>query len=1030
VQTVDAQFCLLGPLVVCAGGVTLPALPGKHRVLLAALLVNANSVVPLDRLAEALWGENPPASARGTLRDYVKELRKELAVTGHSWIATRPGGYIIQVGPGELDVLAFEELRGEAMQAASGGAWVRAADRWRAAEKLWRGEPLADVPSEVLRATEVPRLAEMHLHAAESRIEADLRLGRHADVIADLRQLAATHPLRERVHAMLMLALYRDSQQAAALTVFRDAREVLVEELGTEPGAELRRLHQRILAADPALDLPAWEHGGRTAPETAAGQPAAAMTPRQLPAPVSHFTGRAAELDALSGMLTDADAGRVVVISALAGTAGVGKTALAIHWAHQVAGRFSDGQLYVNLRGYDPGQQMAAADALAGFLTALGVRGQDIPGDLEERARLYRSRLAGRRLLVVVDNARDGEHVRPLLPGDPGCVAVVTSRDALAGLVAADGARRLDLDVLPLAEAVVLLRSLIGQRADEDPAAVTALAELCARLPLALRIIAELAATRRTTPLAELAAELEAGRLDCLDAGEDRADVRAVFSWSYRQLPDAVAGAFALIGLHPGADLDVHACAALTGTTTGQARRVLTRLHRASLIQAAGPGRYCQHDLLRAYAREQAAARDAAGWCRRALTRLFDYYLSAASAAMDILFPAEAHQRPGVTATAAVLPEMSGQAGAQEWLGRERSNLVAVVVHCADHGWPRHATGMSAMLFRDLITGSHLSEAITIYRHALRAARSSGDLAAEARALSGIGSVAVEKGQFHDGADRFRAALERYRRCGDRAGQGRVLHNLGVTEHQMHSYRSAVGYYREATEAFEDAGDSLGVAGALCGLSGVETELGWLDQAAEHLQRVIQVFRDEGDHVREAEALSRMGELNLRRGQPTQAAAFFGQGLAAYQAIGLSGGMATELRLLGDVSLRQGECAQAIGYFRQALALFRQTGYQHGEVMTLRGLAEALHRTGQVGTARAELEAALRLAAETANTYEEASVHRDLAESHHRAGQDKQARHHWEQALALYTQLGTSEADQVRFRLGAQAARQAEPRET
>jgi hypothetical protein len=284
----------------------------------------------------------------------------------------------------------------------------------------------------------------------------------------------------------------------------------------------------------------------------------------------------------------------------------------------------------------------------------------------------------------------------------------VTSRDALAGLVAADGARRLDLDVLPLTDAVGLLRSLIGSRADTDPGAVTALAGLCARLPLALRIAAELATARPAAPLAELVAELAASRLDLLDAGEDRTDVRAVFSWSYRQLPDDAAEAFALIGLHPGEDLDVHAAAALTGTSAGQAGRVLDRLHRASLLQAGGTGRYGMHDLLRAYAREQAAAHDTGGWCHQALTQLFDYYLAAAAAAMDVLFPAEGRWRPRIPASAAGVPAMPGEADARAWLDAERANLVAVAVHCAEHGWPDHATGLAGTLFRYLISGSHL----------------------------------------------------------------------------------------------------------------------------------------------------------------------------------------------------------------------------------------------------------------------------------------------------------------------------------
>jgi tetratricopeptide (TPR) repeat protein/transcriptional regulator with XRE-family HTH domain len=781
---------------------------------------------------------------------------------------------------------------------------------------------------------------------------------------------------------------------------------------------------------DPARPDPARPDPARPAlADSVLATPVLPDAPHHLPAAVPDFTGRAPELGKLTQILdnADADAQGTVVISAIGGTAGVGKTALAVQWARQVAGRFPDGQLYVNLRGFDPDEPVAAADALAGLLRSLGVRGAEIPDGVEDRARLYRSKLAGRRVLMLLDNARDGEQVRPLLPGDPGCVAVVTSRDAMAGLVARDGARRLDLDVLPLADAVALLRSLIGPRADEEPDATAELAGLCARLPLALRIAAELAVGRRETSLRELVAELAAARLDLLDAGEDRADVRAVFSWSFRQLPEDVAGVFALLGLHPGEDLDVHAVAALTGTTVGQARQVLGRLHRASLVQAAGPDRYVLHDLLRAYAREQAVAaeqegaRDPGGRCQQALTRLFDYYLAAAVAAMDVQYPAGARPRPQVPPSAAAVPAMSGDTEARAWLDRERANLVAVVVHCTGHGWPRHAAGLAGTLFRYLMIASHLPEAQTIYTHAVQAARQSGDLAAEADALSGLGGIGIVKGS-RDAADHCQAALERYRACGERGGEARVLRNLGVIEQRLHNYQSAIGYFLQANAAYEDVGDRLGVAVALCSLSLVETELGSLDQASEHLRRALQVFREEKDHVREAEALQGMGDLSLSRGQLAAAADFHEQALAIYRRIDNPTGIAAGLLNLGEVSVHQGEYQQATDYLLQALALFRQTGDQNGETMTLLRLAEALHGAGRPAAARAELATALELAAETGNTYQQASTHRDLAESHHSAGQDEQARHHWQQALDLYTQIGAPEADQVRSRLSAQEA--------
>jgi DNA-binding SARP family transcriptional activator len=1004
------EFCLLGPLLVRRGDTVVPVQAGNQRAVLAALLLSANRVVPVEDLVDTLWGPVPPPSARVSVQNYVARLRKALGQEGHSRIGTRPRGYVISVAEGELDLSRFEVLLGAARQAARNGSWDAAAAQAGSALALWRGEPLADVESELLAAREVPRLADLRLEALQTRVDADLHLGRHAEVTGDLRHLATAHPLREHLHALLMLALYREGRQAEALAAYQAARRILLSELGTEPGPELRSLHQQILAADPALDPPR-----SLSPSDGAGWAA----PQELPAGVRHFTGRAGELAALTRLL-DEPAKGLVVISAIGGTAGVGKTALAVHWAHQLAGQFPDGQLYVNLRGYDPNLPVAAADALAGLLGTLGVPGQDIPDEMEDRARLYRSRLAGRRVLVLLDNARDGEQVRPLLPGDPGCVAVVTSRDALAGLVATSGARRLDLDVLPLADAVALLRSLIGPRANHDPRAAAELAGLCARLPLALRIAAELAAARPAVPLAELVAELAESRLDCLDAGEDRADIRAVFSWSLRQLPGDVAAAFALIGLHPGADLDLHATAALTGTSTGQGRKTLDRLHRASLVQPTRPGRYGMHDLLRAYAREQAAAHDTNSWCDQALTRLFDYYLAAAATAMDLLFPAEADRRPRVPSAADTTLAMAGEADARAWLDVERANIVAVTVHCAGHGWPSHATSLAGTLFRYLMNGSHLPEAHIIYSHALQAARRSGDLAAEASAQNGLGGMDFMKGRFRDADGRYKEALECYRQCGDRAGQARVLHNLGIIEEGLYNYQSAAGYCREAIAVYQDAGDRLGVAHALVTLGAVETELDSHDQASRHLQLALPVLRDTKDQVREAEALWRIGELSLRRGQLTEAAAFFERALAIFRRIENPVGTAAQLWGLGEVSLRQSKRRQAIGYLRQALALFRQTGNQHGEISTHRRLAEALHGDGQPAAARTELTAALRLAAETGNIYLQASAHRDLAESHHGTGEDEQARHHWQQALTMYSQLGAPEAGQVQSRLRTQ----------
>ncbi len=1013
----DAEFCLLGPLQVRCDGVLMHVPRGNQRAVLAALLLQANRVVTADELIDVMWGPTSPRTARAGLHNCVKRLRDSLGAA-RVRISTEPGGYSICLRGNELDVDRFKARLREARTAARTASWETAARQAQEALSLWRGQPLADVPSEVLAAREADRLADLRLQAAETYIDAMLRLGQHADVIEELRQLVATAPLRECFHAFLMTALYRDGRQAEALAAFQHARRVLIEELGTEPGPELQELQRQILVADPALARP---------PKLAASpHEAEPAVPRELPALVHHFTAREAELDQLSALATVAD-GRALAICAVGGMAGVGKTALAVQWAHRVAHRFSDGQLYVNLRGYDLDQPMAAADALAGFLRTLGVAGTDIPDGVEDRARLYRSKLAGRRMLVLLDNARGGEQVRPLLPGDPGCVTVVTSRDTLAGLVATDGAQRLELDVLPLVDAVALLRTLIGARADDDPESTAQLAGLCAQLPLALRIAAELAATRPAVGLATVVAELEADRLDLLTAGEDRADARAVFSWSVRQLPEEVAVAFALIGLHPGADLDMYAVAALTGTTAGQARLALSTLHRASLVQRSAVSRYCLHDLLRAYAREQAAARDTDGQCHRALTGLFDYYLDAAVAAMDVLYPAEAHLRPRASVTALAVPDMPGEADARAWLDAERANLTVMVAHCAEHDWPRHATGLAGTLFRYLMNGSYVPEARTIYSHALQAARRSGDLLAEAEALNGVGCIDILQGRHHNAVGPLKASAELYRQCGDRVGQARVLQNLGGTQAHLQNHKAAARYHRDAIAAYQDAGDILGAARALSDLAAAETDLGCYDQAAEHLRRALPVLGEAKDRVFEAIALSRIGELSVACGQLAQAAEFFEQALDIQRCLDHRTGVADQLLNLGDVSLRLGNSGQAMVHLKQALARYRETGQQEGEIRTLRSLAQALHQAGQPAAARAELETAARLAAQAGNRYQQASAHRDLAEIHHSAGDDKAARHHWKRALTLYTELGTPEAHHVRSRLSAKTYLRSSP---
>jgi tetratricopeptide (TPR) repeat protein len=698
----------------------------------------------------------------------------------------------------------------------------------------------------------------------------------------------------------------------------------------------------------------------------------------------------------------------------------LGKTALAVHWAHQVAGRFPDGQLYVNLRGYDPEQPATASDVLARFLRALGVPGEAIPPDDDERAARYRSCLAGKRMLIVLDNAGSAGQVRPLLPGTPSCAVVVTSRDALAGLVARDGAARLDLDLLPLADAIGLLRALTGARVDADPEAAALLAQQCSRLPLALRVAAELAGTRGDVPLARLVDELadQQQRLNLLDAGGDPGTaIRVVFSWSYRHLDTVAARAFRLAGLHPGPDFGPHAIAALTGATLADSRGVLDQLARKQLIQQPRSGRYAMHDLLRAYARELAAAHDDQDERHAALTRLLDYYLHSAAAAMDTLHPAERHYRPRIPPTRTPAPPVTEPTAARAWLDAERVNLVAVTAHAAGHGWPAHATRLASTLFRYLAVGCHSQEAIIVYVHARAAARQAGDHAAEASMLSHVAGFYWQQSRYQQAADHLQQALALSRQIGDRGREAATLTSLGVICSAQGRYQQASTLHAQALDACRQAGDLSGEMHCLVNLGHTEERQGRYQQASRHHYQSLAFARKTDDRYVECAALINLGTVRLRQGDLHLAAGYLDQALALCRETSNRYQQAEALTRTGDVRLRQGRPQEACDRIQEALALYQEIGDRSGEADALNSLGEAHLAAGQPSRASTRHTAACDISDDIGDKYQRARAHDGLAHAHHALARPGQARDHWAEALALYTQLGTPEAAQVRAHL-------------
>jgi DNA-binding SARP family transcriptional activator/Flp pilus assembly protein TadD/DNA-binding XRE family transcriptional regulator len=999
-RTGAVRIGVLGPLTASRQGVPLPLGPPLQRAVLGLLVLYEDAGLSRDAMIDALWGEAPPPTAVSMMQSYVSRLRRVLGPGCP--VGKTSSGYRLEPTTCDLDLTAFEALVSQARQAHAAGDFERACQAYADALALWRGEPLADCDS--LRGhPAVARMIRQNSEAVTGYAEAAIAASRPERALPRLRALADREPLNERAHALLMIALAGSGQQAAALGVFDLMRRRLDRELGLRPGAELTAAQTQILnqqipaaiAASPSDDAP--------------GRP----IPSQLPSGVTHFAGRAAELAVLN-VTFDQAAGRTIVISAIAGTAGVGKTALAVEWAHQVSERFPDGQLYVNLRGYDPDQPVPATDALARFLRALGVRGQEIPPEEDERAGRYRSLLAGKRMLVVLDNAGSAEQVRPLLPGTPTCTVVVTSRDALAGLVARDGATRLDLDLLPAADAVGLLRALIGSRVDADPEAAVQLADQCCRLPLALRVAAEYATSRPGVPLAELTGELTdlQRRLDLLAAGGDRrAAVRTVFSWSYQHLDAGAARTFRLLGVHPGPDFEPYAVAALAGVTAKRASELLGVLARAHLIHVTSPGRYGLHDLLRAYARELAgdpAEQEAA------LTRLFDHYLGTAAVAMDALYPAERGRRPRIPTPATEVPPVATPAGAQEWLDAQRAVLVTVAVQVADDGQPGYVAKLADTLFRYLDGGSHYPEALLVHSRARIAAQRAGDGAAEAVALKVLGLTTSHQGHYQQATGYLEQALALFRRLGDRTGQAQSLTNLGVVSFLQGRYEHAGDWWQQALAVHREKGDQVGETAALGNLGLLDLRQGRYQRASGRLGQSLALARKTGNRATEVTALVNLGEVSLRQGAYAEATARLQEALALSRQISDRNHEASALARLGEVCLRLGRLGDAAEHLQRALALAQQTGDREDEAEALNGLGEVLLGSGRPGPALDWHAAALALALQIGGKNQQARAHRGIARAHQASGAPDLARDHRREALGLYADLGAPEADVVR----------------
>ena len=1031
------RFGLLGPVEAHHESGALAVGGARGQSILAALLLNADRVVSVTQLVDAAWGEHPPSSARIQAQNQVSGLRRMLrgAQPGADLIATIGSGYMIRLAAEQLDVDQFERHLARANQLAETGHRVEAADELASALGLWRGPALDGLGTPYLMAA-AQRLEEQRLQAWERRIELDLDLGRHADLIPELTALADAHPYREGVHALLMLALYRSGRQAEALRTYRQIRTVLVDQLGVEPRAQLQQLHEAILRGDEELDRPPPDPDP-PAPGDAADR--SGPVPRELPTDVSGFTGRAQQLEALDGLVgRGATPG---VITAISGTAGVGKTALAVRWAHRVSHRFPDGQLYVNLRGYAAGPPMPPIEALGVLLRSLGLPPERVPVEVDEAATLYRSTLAGRRLLVMLDNARSVDQVRPLLPGTPGCIVLVTSRDRLGGLVAREGAFRLTLDVLTPPEARELLVGILGERrVAAEPEAAAELAGVCAYLPLALRIAAATLLSRPHRRIADQVAGLRNGHglAELAIDGDEEAAVRVAFDLSYRTVSGDAQRLFRLLGLVPGPDVTADAAAALAGIGPEEAERLLDRLAGAHLIEEHAPNRYMFHDLLRRFARERSEQDDPAEERDVAPRRLFDWYQRRVDVAAAVLF----QQVIRLPRAGAVTPEPDpadpGQALA--WLDAEWHNLAAAIHHTAGHGPQPVAWYLADGLRGYFARRRHMVEWLATGQAGLAAAEAHGDQYGQGAMHHTLGQAHYCLAQYSKAIDHLTRALHLVEDVWP-AGHGSIVGNIGSVYAHLGRLDEAIGATTRATELNRRAGRRQGEAvsinnlaytyrlqgrldqalalatraseGLLGGepntmdtLSRTLIDLGRYAEAAEVSERALRASRQVGNRLGEAQASLVYATVHAEAGRLAEALERAEAALALIAEIGDRRVEAEALNVVGTIHCALGDHSRALATHERALAAVRAIAVPHPQAVALIGIADACRHLGRTVDAIEHAGSALRIARAHGFGILVGRALMALAQAHVAAGDRQTATGYARQALASHRDTG------------------------
>lgn len=930
------RFRILGPIEVWSGqswsGITAP----KWRALLATLLLNPGQVVSTDRLIAEVWGDQPPGGAANLISVYVLRLRRKLDDPDGRVLTTRAPGYQLLLEPGDLDAGRFEALVGQGRQALSAGSFRRAAEVLAEALALWRGPALADVPPFELVTAEAARLEETRLAALELRIEADIGCGQHAQLVPELRRLVSDHPLREALWSLLIRALDAAGRRAEALTAYGQAREVIAEELGVDPGPELQRLYQVMLTAD-ALGPPAVPDARTPAAPAPPGpdappRPAPAAprrVPAQLPADVPDFTNRERHLDRVLGLVREAQERErpAMPVTVVAGTPGLGKTTFAVHAAHALRDDFPDGQLYVNLLG-GSGQPAQPDEVLARFLRDLGVDGTRVPVEAEERAAMYRTRLAGRRTLVLLDDARQAAQVRPLLPGTASCAVIVTSRSRLPDLA---GSSLVDLDVLDSGQAAELFTRIIGaDRASAEPEAVGEVLAICAGLPLAIRIAGARLAARPGWSVRTLADRLsdQRRRMDELATGD--LAVRTCFQVSFDTLPGSPredsldpAHAFRLLGVWQGPTIGLQVASVLIGRPEAEVASALEVLVDARLLESPTPDRYQFHDLLRDFAADRARSDEPPQAIEDALRRVLSWYLHTAAAAAQVVSPLSDRVPLPTSESGAEPLTFSTASQALRWCEIERANLVAATRQAAGHGLYDAAWKLPVSVMSCFDRLGYRTEWTTTHGIALASSRQVGDRHGEAWVLANIGMVLSQQ-RDDQATGYFKDAMAIHRDIGDPAGQARDAINLAYHYRLMGRHEEAAAALLEVLEL--RIGHRYGESIALCNLGEAYLELKRHDDAIARSQEALALAREIGAARIEGYALYNLGRVDLDVGRADQGAELLGAALSLHRAAGDMYGEAQDLEYIGIARADEGRGAEARDAWARSHALFEALG--------------------------------------------------------------------------------------------------------